>query len=171
MNLERVVHFRRGLEVELHAVREAFGHDAGGVHAGVDADHVHEVGGAHGPAPLLHDLVDLLEVGAVAHQAGETAEVREQHPVDQEARAVVDHDRGLTHGLGVGNGGGDGTVGGLLATDNLNQRHHVYRVEEVHAAEVLRTLERLGQIGDGDSRGIGSDDEYRSNSKNTIKRG
>jgi len=90
--------------------------------------------------------------------AGEAAEVREQHAVDQEPRAIVDHDRALAHLLGVGDGGGNGGFAGLLAADNLNQRHHVHRVEEVHAAEVFRTLERLGQVADGDGGRVGRDD-------------
>ena len=76
--------------------------------AGVDADHVHQVRRAHWPAEFFHDFVDAHEVHARADQLGETAEVREQHTVDQEARAVIDHDRVLAHFLGVGNGGGNG---------------------------------------------------------------
>ncbi|CRR83940.1 hypothetical protein PAERUG_P48_London_17_VIM_2_01_13_02338 [Pseudomonas aeruginosa] len=126
--------------------------------AGVDADHVGQVGRAHGPAELLHHLVDAHEVDAEAQQLGEAAEVREQHTVDQEAGAIVDHDRALAHLLGVGDGGGDGGFTGLLATDHFHQRHHVHRVEEMHAAEVFRTLQRLGQQADGDGRGVGGDD-------------
>src|SRR5690606_23886130 len=126
--------------------------------AGVDADHVHQVRGAHGPAKALHDLVDAHEVHTGADQLGEAAEVREQYAVDQEARAVVDHDRVLAHLLGVGHGGGNGLFAGLLAPDHFHQRHHVHRVEEVHADEVLRTLEGLGQQVDGDGRGIGGQD-------------
>jgi hypothetical protein len=87
-----------------------------GVHAGVDADHVEQVSRAHGPAELFHDLVDGLEVGTVTHQHVETAEVREQHAVDQEARAVVDHDRGLAHLLGVA------TVVATAASEDFSPR-------------------------------------------------
>src|SRR5690606_17251702 len=148
----------RGLAVVLHAIREAFGHHVTAVVAGVHADDVHQVSRAHGPAELLHHLVGAYEVDTVGDGTGETAEVREQHAVDQEARAIVDHDRALAHLLGVGDGGGDGGFAGLLATDDFHQRHHVHRVEEVHAAEVFRTLERLGQQADGDGRGVGGDD-------------
>ena len=44
-------------------------------------------------------------------------------------------------------GRGDGLVGRLLAADHLDQRHHVHRVEEVHADEVLRPLQAFGQAG------------------------
>src|SRR6195952_1166646 len=144
--------------VILHAVRKALGHDVTTVMTGVDADHVHQVGRAHRPAEFFHDLVDAHEVHTGADQLGETAEVREQHAIDQEARAVVDDDRVLAHFLGVGNGGGNGQFAGLLATDHFNQRHHVHRVEEVHADEVFRTLEGLGQQGDGNGRGVGRED-------------
>ena len=125
---------------------------------GVHADNVHQVSRAHRPAEFFHDLVNALEVSTHTDQTSEAAEVREQNAVDQEAGAVVDDNRGLTHFLGVGNGGGNSLLAGLLATNNLNQRHHVYRVEEVHAAEVFRALQRFGQVGDGDGRGVGGDD-------------
>src|SRR5690606_23318447 len=147
--------FRHILEVVLHAVREAVGHHACCMNAGVDADHVHQVGRAHRPAELFHHLVDGLEVGAVAHQHAEAGEVREQYAVNEEARAVVDDDRVLAHFLRVGNQGGDGFVGGLLTTDDFHQRHHVHRVEEVHAGKVFRLLQRSGEMGDGNGRGVG----------------
>src|SRR5690606_28224523 len=98
----------RGLAVVLHAIREAFGHDVAAVVAGIHADDVHQVSRAHGPAELLHHLVGAYEVDTVGDGTGETAEVREQNAVDQEARAIVDHDRALADLLGVGDGGGDG---------------------------------------------------------------
>src|SRR5690606_13792444 len=139
----------RGAGVVFHAIRETFSHHVTTVVASVHADHVHQVGRAHGPAEFFHDLVDTDEIGTVVDQASEAAEVREQHTVDQEARAVVDHDRALAHLLGEGHGGGDRHFAGLLATDHFHQRHHVHRVEEVHTAEVFRTLPGLGQDGDG----------------------
>src|SRR5690606_37219788 len=117
-----------------------------------------QIGRAHGPAELFHHLVSADEVHTVSDGTGEAAEIREQDAVDQEAWAIVDHDRALTHFLGVSNGGGDRGFAGLLATDHFHQRHHVHRVEEVHAAEVFRTLERLGQQADGDGRGVRGDD-------------
>ena len=130
-------------------------HHVTGMVTGVDADHIQQVGGAHRPAKLfLHYLVDGGEVGAIGDQLVEAEEVGEQHPVDEEARAVVDHYRGLAHGGGVGHHAVDGFIGGLLAADDLHQWHAVHRVEEVHAAEVLRALQSLGQQGDGDGGGV-----------------
>src|SRR5690606_19519641 len=145
----------RSLGLVGHAVGVTLSHDVTTVVAGVHAHYVHQVSRTHGPAELFHALVDALEVGTHADQAGKATEVGEQYAVDQEARAVIDHDRRLAHLLGVGNGSGHGLLAGLLATDHFHQRHHVYRVEEVHADEVFRTLERLGQVGDGDGGGVG----------------
>src|SRR5690606_20526812 len=152
-----------GLAFDGDAIREAFGHHVAAMVAGIDADHVGQVGRAHGPAELLHDLVDADEVDAQFQQLGEATEVREQHAVHQEAGAVVHHDRVLAHLLGVGNGGGNRHITGLLAADHFHQRHHVHRVEEVHADEVLRTLQGLRQVADGDGGGVGSDDGVFTN--------
>src|SRR5690606_17114165 len=75
----------------------------------------------------------------------------------------VDHNRGLAHRFGVSNGGGDCALAGLLTADNFYQRHHVYRVEEVHTAEVFRTLQVRRQQVDGNGRGVGGDDGVFTN--------
>lgn len=129
-----------------HAIREASGHYRLRVVRGVDAHDVEQVGRAHRPAELFfHHFIDLTEVGAVAQQQAEAGEIREQHAVDEEARAVVHHDRRFAHAAGVGHHFGDGVIAGLFAADDFNQRHAVYRVKEVHAAEVLRALQRFCQ--------------------------
>ncbi len=123
--------------------------------ARVDTNHVHQVSRAHGPAEFFHDLVDTHEVDARADQTRKAAEIRKQHAIDQKARAIVDHDRVLAHFLGVGNGGGHRLFAGMFTADDFDQRHHVHRVEEMHADEILRTLERLGQQRNRNGRGIG----------------
>src|SRR5690606_14195755 len=128
----------RSLGLVGHAVGVTLSHHVTTVVAGVHAHYVHQVRRTHGPADLFHDLVDALEVGTHADQARKATEVGEQYAVNQEARAVIDHDRRLAHLLSVGNGSGHGLLAGLLATDHFHQRHHVYRVEEVHADEVFR---------------------------------
>ncbi len=150
-----VHHVDGGATFLAHACREALRHHVTGMVTGIDADYVQQVGGAHRPAKLLlHHLVDGSEVGAIGDQLVEAEEVGEQHPVDEEARAVVDHHRGLAHRGGVGHHAVDGFIGCLLAADDLHQRHAVHRVEEVHAAEVLRALQSLGQQRDGDGGGV-----------------
>src|SRR5690606_25727245 len=148
----------RGLGLVGHAIRVTFGHDVTAVVAGVHAHYVHQVGRAHGPAELFHDLVDALEVRTHADQPREAAEVREQHAVDQKARAVVALYLHVAILLGIGHGGGDDFFTLLLASDRLHQRNHVYWVEEVSADEVVLTLERLRQIGDRVGGGVGRDE-------------
>src|SRR5690554_4666224 len=138
----------------LHTIREAVSHYFTSMLAGIHANNVQQVCRAHRPAELFHNLVDFLEVGTVTYQANKTAKVREQNAVNQEARAIVYNDRSLTHGLGVSHSSRNSAITGLLATDNLNQRHHVHRVEEVHATEVFRALQVLGQKVYGNGRGV-----------------
>ena len=61
---------------------------------------------------------------------------RADHPGGVEAAAVVDHDRGLADRLHDVVGLGQRLVGGLLAADDLDQRHLVDGAEEVQADEV-----------------------------------
>ena len=124
----------------------------------VEADHVAQVGRAHGPTEFFHHPVDALEVDAVVDQRRQAAEIREEDAVDQEAGAVVDDDRRLAEREGVGDRGGDGRIAALRAADDLDQRHHVHRVEEVHPAEILGALQGLGQAGDRNGRGVGRQD-------------
>ncbi|MNC23885.1 hypothetical protein D3C75_719220 [compost metagenome] len=102
-----------------------------------------------------------MEVDTRRYQAGEAAEVGKQHAIDQKARAVVDHDRRLAHRARIGHRGGDGGRAALRATNHLDQRHHVHRVEEVHAAEVFRPLQRRCQQIDRNGRGVGGQDGVR----------
>src|SRR5690606_31490966 len=127
-----VHHFHGRLEVSLHTIREAFGHYFVSMNAGVDTHYVEQVSRAHREAEFFHYFVNGLEVSTVAQQTSETSKVWEQYAVNQETRAVVDHDRGFAHGSGVSNHSGNGFFGGFLTTDHFHQRHHVYRVEEVH---------------------------------------
>ena len=146
------------LELVAHAIGVALGHDVARVHTRVYADDVAQVRGPHGPAELLHRLVDVLEVSAVAKQGGEAEDVGEDDPVHQEARAVAHDHRLLPQGQGVAHRAPDRGIARLRAADDLHQRHAVYGVEEVHAAEVLRAGQRLRQQIDGDGRGVGGED-------------
>ena len=47
---------------------------------------------------------------------------------------------------------------GLLADDDLDQRHLLDRREEMQADEVVRPRRRLGQAGDRQGRGVGGED-------------
>ena len=57
--------------------------------------------------------------------------------------------------LAGGERGGQRGVVGLLALDDLEQRHHRDRVEEVEAHDPLRVLEVGGHLGDRQRRGVG----------------
>src|SRR5690606_32634902 len=73
----------RSLGLVGHAVGVTLSHHVTTVEAGVHAHYVHQVRRTHGPAELFHDLVDALEVGTHADQAGKATEVGEQYAVDQ----------------------------------------------------------------------------------------
>ncbi len=76
----------------LHPLREACCHDSLGMMRGVNAHDIQQICRTHRPAKLFfHHFVDLAEIRAVAQQLAETGEMREQHAVNKEAGAVVNH--------------------------------------------------------------------------------
>ena len=76
------------------------------------------------------------------------------HAAGEEAAAVVDDDRRLLDLLGEVERPVEGLVVGLLALDDLQQRHLVDRAEEVQADEVRRAGDALGELGDRQRRGV-----------------
>ena len=94
------------------------------------------------------------------HALGEHRQALVDHRADDprgvEAAAVVDHDRGLADLLDDVVGLGQRLVGGLLAADDLDQRHLVDRAEEVQADEVVRPVDAVGELGDRQRRGVGA---------------
>src|SRR5690606_1410854 len=143
-----VHHLDRAFVVRLHTIRETFSHHFCTVNASVDTDHVHQVSRAHRPAEFFHHFVDLLEVSTIFKQQVKCTEVREQYAVDQEARAVIDHDWRFTHFLGQHDCGCNRFVRSFRSTNYFDQWHHVYRVKEVHTHEVFRTLQVFSQTRD-----------------------
>lgn len=116
---------------------------------GVNAHDIQQICRTHRPAKLFfHYFVDLAEIRAVAQQQAETGEIREQHAVDEEAGAVVNHNRRFAHLARQGDDFRDGFVGAFLAANYFYQRHSVDRVKEVHPAEVFWTFQRVGQFAD-----------------------
>ncbi len=133
----------------LHPLREACCHDSLSVMRGINAHDIQQICRTHRPAKLFfHHFVDLAEIRAVAQQLAETGEIREQHAVNKEAGAVVNHNRRLAHLARPGDNFRDGFVGAFLAANNFYQRHPVYRVKKVHSAEVFRAFQRVGQFAD-----------------------
>ncbi len=54
--------------------------------------------------------------------------------------------------------GVEGLLRSLQATDDLDELHDRYRVEEVHADDLVRTLGLRGELCDGDGAGVGGED-------------
>ena len=104
-----------------------------------------------GRGPLEGDRVD-----ALGEHREALVDHRADHPRGVEAAAVVDHDRRLADLLHDVVGLGQRLVGGLLAADDLDQRHLVDRAEEVQADEVLRPVHAGRQLGDRQGRGVGA---------------
>src|SRR5690606_28272380 len=144
----------RTFEVRFHTIREAFSHHFCTMYASINTDNVHQVSRAHRPAEFFHHFINLLEISPIFKQQIKRTEVREQYAVDQEARAVIHHDWCFTHFLSKYHSRCNGFVRGLRATDHFNQRHHMYRVKEVHPHEVLRTLQAFSQTRDRNRRRI-----------------
>ena len=116
---------------------------------GIDADNIQQIGRAHRPAKLFfHYFIDFAEVRAVAQQLAEACEIGEQDAVNEKAGAIIHHDRCFAHFAGPGHDFGNGLVRSFLAADHFNQRHAMYRVKEVHTAEILRALQNAGQLAD-----------------------
>jgi hypothetical protein len=67
-------------------------------------------------------------------------------------------DRLLADRLREGDGGGDGLRGGLLALDDLDQRHDRGGVEVVEADDLLRTQRGFADLRDRQRGGVGSED-------------
>ncbi len=99
--------------------------------------------------------------GVRAHALGEHRHALVDHEADDprgvEAAAVVDDDRRLADLLDDVVGLGQRDVGGLLALDDLDQRHLVDGAEEVQADEVLRAVDAGGELGDRQRGGVGAE--------------
>ena len=115
---------RHQLEVELVGQLEHGGRVAGHEGAALDGVRRHALG------EHRHALVD--------HVADD--------PRGVEATAVVDDDRGLPDLLDDVVRLGQRDVVGLLAGDDLDQRHLVHGGEEVQADEVGRPVDTLGEL-------------------------
>ena len=94
----------------------------------------------HRHAEVDHGLVERLDGVAFLEQEAGLVHVRPEDAVDDEAGAVVAVDDGLAE-LARESGDGDhGHVRGLLAADDLDERHAVDGIEEVHPDDVLGML-------------------------------
>ena len=108
------------------------------------------------------------------HALGEHRQALVDHEADDargvEAAAVVDHDRRLLDLLDDVVGLGQRRVGGLLALDDLDQRHLVDRREEVQADEVLGPVHAGRELGDRQRRGVGAEQRVRVDVRQRSRR-
>ena len=115
-------------------------------------------------ATELHALIDVPGGGnTFCQREDRLVDHRAQNPVDGEAGAVAHGDRRLAEPFGKGHGGGVRGIAGLQAADDLQQRHHRHRIEEVHADVALGMRDRGRKLGDGDRRGVGRQHRVRRN--------
>ena len=106
-----------------------------------------------------HSGVDVfLGSDAVLQNDDSLVDHGEQDAVDHEAGSLADLDGVLAQVLGAAIDSLEGLVVGTGAADDLDQLHSGSGVEEVHAQNLLRTLGSGSDGGDGDGRGVGSQD-------------
>ncbi len=128
----------------------------GDVQDGVETEQIDQVVGADRDDARGADArVDLLDRELLLLLlAPDLGDARVEDPVDDEARNLGAGDRLLANRLGEGDGGGDGLRRGLLALDDLDQRHDRGRVEVVEADDLLRPQRRFADLGDRQRRGV-----------------
>ena len=134
------------------------------VHVHVDADEVDERARPHRPAGAVgHRRVEILgRDSAFVEDADAVVQQRDQDPVDDEARRVVAVHRPLARLLRPLVSDPYGIVARTARADDLDERQHGRRVEEVHADDALRMLRRLRDVGDGESRRVRREDGVRA---------
>ena len=137
-------------------LREVFGD----VQDGVQAEQVDEVVGpdrddARG-ADAGVDLLDRQLLGLLL--APDLGDARVEDPVDDEAGDLGAGDRLLADRLRERDGRADGLGRGLLALDDLDQRHDRGRVEVVEADDLLGAQRRFADLGDRQRGGVRGED-------------
>ena len=119
---------------------------------------VGELEGADRVAVLGGGPLERHRVHALAEHGQPLVDHRADDPRGVEAAAVVDDDRGLPDLLHHVVRLGQRLVRGLLAADDLHQRHLVDGAEEVQADEVLRPVDAGRELGDRQGRGVGAEE-------------
>src|SRR2546426_12798319 len=103
-----------------------------------DAHLVDETQGSHGHAVVEHGFVDILHPRAGFEKASGFDQVGHENAVDEEAGAVLDHDRQLANLLDKTDGALEHFGSGLFGHDYFHQLHAMHRVEEMDADDTLR---------------------------------
>src|ERR1041385_2667542 len=91
---------------------------------------------------------------AFLHTEDRFIDHRHQDAVGHEPRGVLHDDRRLPELLCKRYGPLDGVVRRLLSTYHFNERHYRHRIHEVHADHAGRVVGVLGQLRDGNGRGV-----------------
>ncbi len=109
--------------------------------------------------PQSYARVDVANVGnPFAQREDGFVDHRQQDTIDDETGGIERLHDVLAQPLGIGFDRRDRFVRCCQPTDQLDQRHDLYGVEEVDAHEQRRIGHHLRQPGDGDGRGIGRQD-------------
>ena len=149
----------RGHTRILELIVEAVGDVQVDIEAGVveELERSHPVGEAelHGGVDLLHRRDALLE------RADRAEEVGDHQPVHDEAGRVLADDTGLAEGGDELAERGDRRLAGGDGPDDLDERHHRRRIEEVQAGDPIRPLRRGGHLDDREAGGVRGEDRSR----------
>src|SRR6187549_856577 len=146
--------------VDVEALAVGLAQVLGDVQHGVEPEQVGEEEGPHRRDLGRRDrLVDLRQGEALVFLgAPDLADRRHQDSVDDEARRLAADDRLLADRLGEVVGGRGGLARGVLAGDDLDQRHHRGGVEEVEADDLVGPQRRFADLGDRERGGVGGED-------------
>ena len=127
--------------------------------ADVDPGQVHQLERTHREAVRAERLVDLGDTRGAGLEDAECLDgERPVDPVDDEARPVGAHHRGLAPGAHDRHGAGDDRRVGQRRCDHLDERHERRGVEEMQADDAARTGRRLGDLGDREGARVGGQD-------------
>eukprot|EP00754_Rhynchopus_humris_P035980 Rhum_TRINITY_DN176_c0_g1::Rhum_TRINITY_DN176_c0_g1_i1::g.252::m.252 len=146
-----------GVHGEPDGVQPVLQHRAD-VRRNVKTNLVQKPEGAHRHAELKDPLVDLLGVATLLQHASGLRHVHSEHTVHEESGAVLDDDGLLADLQGQLVHRRHSLLRGLVAGDDLDERHLRDRVEEVHAHDVLGVLRVLLHLVERQRRGVRRED-------------
>jgi hypothetical protein len=99
---------------------------------------------AHGHAEAQHGLVDILHSGASFEQQPRLNHVGHQNAIDQEPRAILDHQGELADFLDEAHHRLSHFPAGFLPQNNLHQLHAMHRIKEVQPNDPLGLTQPVG---------------------------
>ena len=99
-----------------------------------------------------------IEPDALLVGADRVEHVGDEQPVDDEPAIVAGRDRGLAELLADLEAEVDGLVGGVLGPHDLEQRHHLRRIEEVEPDHPLGPLRRVSLSRDRERGRVGGEE-------------